>query len=108
MVDRRQHKFTDDEQGNKSGARMLLYTSLVYEALYVGIWGRDPSIGMVLTFFTALDGSLIVWAAGPRIAQYLAPQVGNMVRGVGDAYKAGVERISKAREMGKEDGSQPT
>lgn len=87
-----------DERGQRSAARVLLVSALVYEALYLGVWGRDSdTLGVVVTFFTALDMALVTWAAGPRIAQYLGPQAGAIVQGVAASAKALADRVAARR-----------
>lgn len=91
-------KLFHDEKGALSAARVYLCSCLTYQAFYIPIARNDESLGLVLTFFTALDTSFIVWAAGPRIAQYLAPAAGKMVQGVADAGRALAEKVQSRRD----------
>lgn len=94
-----------DEQGNPSTARVLLLWCLVYQAAYLLAWGRQAeTLGVVVTFFAALDTPLIIWAAGPRIAQYLGPQAGAIVQGVAESAKSLRAKILARRQ---EDGTEP-
>lgn len=94
-----------DERGQPSAARKYLLGAFVYQAIYIALWGREPeTIGVVLTFFAGIDVPLIVWAAGPRIAQYLGPQAGAIVQGVAASAKAMAEKIRARRNP---DGTEP-
>jgi len=55
---------------------------IVTDALF---WGEVPNAAYALlgTIFTGL----LAWTAGPRIAQYLGPQIGAVAKGIGDAVK---------------------
>jgi hypothetical protein len=55
---------------------------IVIDALF---WGEVPNAAYALlgTIFTGL----LAWTAGPRIAQYLGPQIGAVAKGIGDAVK---------------------
>ena len=48
-------------------------------------WGDVPNAAYALlgTIFTGL----LAWAAGPRIAQYLLPQIGAVAQGIGASLK---------------------
>ena len=48
-------------------------------------WGEVPNAAYALlgTIFTGL----LAWTSGPRIAQYLGPQIGAVAKGIGDAVK---------------------
>ena len=94
-----------DERGQKSAGRTFLLGVLVYQAIYLALWGRDAeTLGVVCTFFAALDVPLIVWTAGPRIAQYLGPQAGAIVQGVAESAKALAAKIRARRNP---DGTEP-
>lgn len=91
-------KVFHDEKGNYSAARVYLCGCLAYQAIYLLVAPHDATLGLILTFFTALDTPLIVWAAGPRIAQYLGPAAGQIVQGVADSAKALAEKVAKRRD----------
>ncbi len=86
--------FLRDEQGNRSLARLL-----ALELTQVGValvvlhsvgWIKVPD-----TAYTYLAGGwslVLVWAAGPRIAEYLAPQIGAMWQGLGSVFRRLAER----------------
>lgn len=94
-----------DERGQRSAARTFLLWALVYQGAYLAVWGRqDDTLGVVCTFFAAIDTPLIVWAAGPRIAQYLGPQAGAIVQGVAESAKALTAKIRARRGA---DGTEP-
>lgn len=86
-----------DERGDWSAARVFLFIWLANAAAYV--WQRPDSVslGAVLTFFTAIGTPLIVWTAGPRIAQYLGPQVGSVVAGVAESAKSLAQKVAARR-----------
>jgi hypothetical protein len=76
-----------DETGKLSAARVLLSASLVFTAVIIVadslLWATVPNAAYALlgTIFTGL----LAWAAGPRIAQYLLPQIGAVASGIGAA-----------------------
>lgn len=92
-----------DETGGWSSARVLLFLWLLNAIGYV--WHHtlvvvepDASFGLVLTFFTGVGLPLIVWAGGPRIAQYLGPMVGATTAAVADAAKALAAKVQARRD----------
>ena len=74
-----------DEKGNLSAARVLLVASLAFTAAIIVadslLWADVPNAAYALlgTIFTGL----LMWTAGPRIAQYLGPQIGAVASGIG-------------------------
>jgi hypothetical protein len=74
-----------DEKGNPSAARVLLVASLAFTAVIITVdsllWAEVPNAAYALlgTIFTGL----LAWTAGPRIAQYLGPQIGAVASGIG-------------------------
>ena len=74
-----------DEKGNPSAARVLLVASLVFTAVIIVadslLWATVPNAAYALmgTIFTGL----LAWTAGPRIAQYILPQIGAIASGIG-------------------------
>ena len=77
-----------DERGTLSAARVLLTASRVFIAVIIVL---DSTIWDVPDPAYALLGSwgigLLAWAGGPRVAQYLAPQVGAVASGIAQAAK---------------------
>jgi len=77
-----------DERGNLSAARVLLTASMVFIAVIIIL---DSTIWDVPEPAYVLLGSwgigLLAWAGGPRVAQYLAPQVGAVASGIAQAAK---------------------
>ena len=67
-----------DEKGKLSAARVLLVATLAFTAVIIVIdsllWATVPNAAYALlgTIFTGL----LAWTAGPRIAQYILPQIG--------------------------------
>jgi len=74
-----------DEKGKLSAARLLLVCCLIFTGILIAfdsiLWATVPNAAYALlgTIFTGL----LMWAAGPRIAQYLEPQIGAVVSGIG-------------------------
>lgn len=81
----------DDETGSRSSARVLTWITVIFTLAL--IW-RDASSeafgvpGEAYIVLTTLLGGLIAWAAGPRIAQHIAPMFSNGARALGEAVKA--------------------
>jgi hypothetical protein len=78
-----------DEKGNLSAARVLLVASLAFTAVIIIadslLWADVPNAAYALlgTIFTGL----LAWTAGPRIAQYILPQIGAIAGGIGASVK---------------------
>lgn len=74
-----------DERGNLSAARVLLTASLAFTAAIIVadslLWAEVPNAAYAL-MGTILTG-LLGWSAGPRIAQYILPQIGAIASGIG-------------------------
>lgn len=81
----------DDETGSRSSARILTWIVVLFTLAL--IW-RDASSeafsvpGEAYIVLTSLLGGLILWAAGPRIAQHVAPVFSGAARALGEAVKA--------------------
>lgn len=72
-----------DEQGSWSSARIGMWTNLAAIYLYV-LLAEVPS-PVVLAPLASIELGFMGWAAGPRIAQYLLPQIGAVAQGIGMA-----------------------
>ena len=78
---------TADEQGKRSTSRMAFWIVLIWTLAALTLVGFKvfvlPAAGYALlgTIFTFVT----VWAAGPRIAQYLGPQIGRVVESISKA-----------------------
>ena len=74
-----------DERGKPSAARVLLVGEMLYTGILIlfdiVLWG-DVSNAIYALLGTVFTG-LLAWAAGPRIAQYLLPQIGAVAQGIG-------------------------
>ena len=74
-----------DEKGKVSAARTLLVGEMLYTGILIlfdiVLWG-DVSNAIYALLGTIFTG-LLAWAAGPRIAQYLLPQIGAVAQGIG-------------------------
>ncbi len=81
--------FLQDEQGSSSSARLLLVFALVFTALLIvldSVWWDVPGPAYVL--LGTICTGLLAWAGGPRIAQYVGPQIGGVARGIAAAVAA--------------------
>ena len=76
-----------DERGKPSAARVLLVGEMLYTGILIlfdiVLWG-DVSNAVYALLGTVFTG-LLAWSAGPRIAQYLLPQIGAVAQGIGAA-----------------------
>ena len=76
-----------DEKSKLSAARVLLVISLAFTGFVIVIDSVFSAIvpnaayALLGTVFTGL----LAWTAGPRIAQYLGPQIGAVASGIGSA-----------------------
>jgi hypothetical protein len=98
---RKTHGFFKDEQGDWSLARMALCLVLAFTIVMItadtfGPWDMpDPAYALLAGLLTGL----VAWAAGPRIARYIGPQVGAVASGV--AAAAG--RLARTDDRFKDD-----
>jgi len=77
-----------DERGFFSAARTFLFGSLVFTGAIImldSIILAVPEIAY--TLLGSLNVGLVAWAGGPRVAQYLAPQIGSVAAGIAKAVK---------------------
>jgi hypothetical protein len=95
-----------DEQGNWSSARCAFWVTLVVTLALI-VFDSCGVVAMAGAAYTLL-GSLVIalasWAAGPRIASYLAPQIGK----VGAAIASASAKVVERRKQGTDDGTEPT
>jgi hypothetical protein len=73
-----------DEKGGYSMARTLLLTWTVF-AMSVIVWKIDHLSQPLLTFLSSVYLFLASWAAGPRMAQYIAPQIAAAANAIGQS-----------------------
>ena len=77
-----------DERGSLSAARVFLAVSLIFTGIIIVL---DATIWYVpepaYSLLGGLTVGLVAWAGGPRVAQYLAPQVGAVTSGIAQAAK---------------------
>tara|TARA_R100001377_G_scaffold67441_1_gene42742 strand:- start:680 stop:997 length:318 start_codon:yes stop_codon:yes gene_type:complete len=77
-----------DERGRLSAARVLLTSSMLFIAVLIIL---DSTVWDVPQPAYVLLGSwgmgLLTWAAGPRVAQYLGPQVSGVGKAIAQAVK---------------------
>jgi hypothetical protein len=80
-----------DEQGSPSMGRLLVTGALVFVGWFTVADIRGADVGQTIyDFWAPIVLTLIAWAAGPRIAQYIAPAAvaaANRVRGVFSSYR---------------------
>lgn len=85
-----------DEKGNISAARIFfaVWTVIIIWAAWHGpaeaFWPLAASVMI----------GLLSWAAGPRIAQYLAPQVGRVASAAAEAAKKQYDNLWEDDERG--------
>ena len=77
-----------DERGNLSAARTFLCASHIFTGALIvfdsTVW-EVP--GAAYTLLGSLVVGLVAWAGGPRVSQYLAPQVGAVASGIAKSIK---------------------
>lgn len=86
-----------DERGNPSLGKALLLLTLTFTLVLVGV---DSLTGHkvqseVWGLLGTINVALIGWTAGPRIAQYLLPQLGAIAQGIagrGERYSGSSTR----------------
>ena len=77
-----------DESGTLSAARTFLLGVLLFTGTIIvldSIILAVPEIAY--TLLGSLNVGLLAWAGGPRVAQYLAPQIGSVAAGIAKAVK---------------------
>ena len=77
-----------DEKGNLSSARVLLWLVILY--LFRVIEGHLTGIPVDSAVWAILTTTILAftsWAAGPRLAAYLVPQIGGVASSLGQALK---------------------
>ena len=77
-----------DERGTVSAARTFLLGVLLFTGTIIvldSIILAVPEIAY--TLLGSLNVGLLAWAGGPRVAQYLAPQIGAVASGIAKAVK---------------------
>jgi len=77
-----------DERGTVSAARTFLLGVLLFTGTIIvldSIILAVPEIAY--TLLGSLNVGLLAWAGGPRVAQYLAPQIGSVAAGIAKAVK---------------------
>jgi len=77
-----------DERGSLSAARVFLAISLVFTGVIIvldsTVWEVPESVYSLLG---GLAIGLVAWAGGPRVAQYLGPQVAGVASGIAQAIR---------------------
>jgi hypothetical protein len=80
-----------DERGQLSTARTLLWVWTAFTLALLALAWREVPNG-VLSLLSGVEIALVAWAGGPRIAQYLAPQVGAAASAVGQSLREAVQK----------------
>jgi len=77
-----------DERGSLSAARVFLAASLVFTGVIIvldsTVWDVPEAVYSLLG---GLAVGLVAWAGGPRVAQYLGPQVAGVASGIAQAVR---------------------
>tara|TARA_R100000808_G_C2131563_1_gene140669 strand:- start:217 stop:531 length:315 start_codon:yes stop_codon:yes gene_type:complete len=77
-----------DEKGNMSAARTFLLSSLLFTGVLIvldsTVW-EVPEVAY--TLLGSLSVGLLSWCGGPRVAQYVAPQIGAVASGIAKSIK---------------------
>ena len=77
-----------DERGSFSAARTFLFGSLVFTGTIIVLDSLVLAVPEIAyTLMGSLNVGLLAWAGGPRVAQYLAPQIGSVAAGIAKAVK---------------------
>lgn len=77
-----------DERGSFSAARTFLFGSLVFTGTIIALDSIILTVPEIAyTLLGSLNVGLVAWAGGPRVAQYLAPQIGAVASGIAQAVK---------------------
>jgi hypothetical protein len=77
-----------DEQGNMSAARVFLACTLLFTAIIIVLDSVAWDVpGAAYTLLGSLGVGLLAWAGGPRVAQYVAPQIGAVASGIAKSIK---------------------
>jgi hypothetical protein len=82
--------FVHDERGSRSSARLLLYitTAAILGCIAATSLWRVAVPGEAWAILTAMETMFTVWAAGPRMAQYLSPLAQTAVSKMADVIRA--------------------
>ena len=77
-----------DERGSLSAARVFLAASLIFTGAIIvldsTLWDVPEAVYSLLG---GLAVGLVAWAGGPRVAQYLGPQVAGVASGIAQAVR---------------------
>ena len=77
-----------DERGTVSAARTFLLGVLLFTGAIIVLDSLILEVPEIAyTLLGSLNGGLLAWAGGPRVAQYLAPQIGSVAAGIAKAVK---------------------
>ena len=77
-----------DERGSLSAARVFLAVSLVFTGVIIVLDSTVCEVPeSVYSLLGGLAVGLVAWAGGPRVAQYLGPQVAGVASGIAQAVR---------------------
>ncbi len=92
--------FLHDERGSRSSARLLLIGALLFAGALIVLDSLAWNVpGPAYVLMGTVCTGLLAWAAGPRIAQYVGPQLG----GVAAAVAAAARRNAGTDDRYKDD-----
>jgi len=80
-----------DETGSWSSARCAFWLVTIFALVVIAWDAASPAFTVPepgYTLLGAIFGVVGVWAAGPRIASYLGPQLGAIVQGIGASKRS--------------------
>ncbi len=89
----RLHQLFEDESGSLSSARAGLWTTLALSIATIAVdvsltmQGRHAIPNAVYALESTMFMAFATWAAGPRIAKYIGPQIGQVAQGVASAAR---------------------
>ena len=80
--------FLHDERGSRSSARVLLIGALLFAGALIVLDSLAWNVpGLAYVLMGTVCTGLLAWAAGPRIAQYVGPQLGGVAAAVATAAR---------------------
>lgn len=81
---------THDEKGKPSSARFAFWLTLLVTLTLIVLDAIRVDVTVPVAAYSLLASLLVAlaaWAGGPRIAQYLGPQIGKVAAGVAQAIE---------------------
>ena len=84
-----------DERGNVSSARVSFWVALLFTLLLIALDSTVPWVdvpGAAYALLGSICTGVLAWAAGPRIAQYVGPQIAGVAAGIASAARGARQR----------------